>query len=195
MLPKLSFSFFTGKSGRKAQSFVLMAAMMLTSVLGVPGLAAASTGAAFSDEETAKSDKNSSAKEGGNKSDKAETKADSKTSPAEMAKIVEALEERVRQLEEKLAKANPSSPAAAVAMPLKPTEIEAAAKAGTVTAVQDDAKKEEMKKNDGVLKFFRDMEVSGIVDGYYSYNNNKVDMFTQGRAFDVRHNAFSLQLA
>ena len=46
-----------------------------------------------------------------------------------------------------------------------------------------------------MLKFFRDVEVSGIVDGYYSYNNNKVDMFTQGRAFDVRHNAFSLQLA
>jgi hypothetical protein len=51
------------------------------------------------------------------------------------------------------------------------------------------------KKDDGALSFFKDVEVSGIVDGYYGYNSNKVDMFTQGRAFDVRHNAFSLQLA
>jgi hypothetical protein len=53
------------------------------------------------------------------------------------------------------------------------------------------------KKDDnaGTLNFFKEVEVSGIVDGYYSYNNNKVDLFTQGRAFDVRHNAFSLQLA
>lgn len=200
MLSTLSFfSVFLGKSGRKIQSFALIAALLLTSALSVPGLAATSTGDTFNDEGTAKSEKGVTKKEGAeSKPGKAETKAESKTSPAEMAKIVEALEERVRQLEEKLARVNPAAPsstesvATAAATPAKPAE---SAEAVKTVVVQDDAKKEEAKKNDGVLKFFRDVEVSGIVDGYYSYNNNKVDMFTQGRAFDVRHNAFSLQLA
>ena len=53
------------------------------------------------------------------------------------------------------------------------------------------------KKDDNAstLNFFKDVEVSGIVDGYYGYNSNKVDLSSQLRAFDVRHNAFSLQLA
>ncbi|MBS1810729.1 MAG: porin [Acidobacteria bacterium] len=108
---------------------------------------------------------------------------------AELEKTINALEERIRQLEERLAKT--TSPVA--------TPATATATAPTAAA-QDDLKKEvatlkeEVKKNEGALGFLRDVEVSGIVDGYYSYNNNKVDMFTQGRAFDVRHNAFSLQL-
>jgi len=126
---------------------------------------------------------------------KAESKSEAKTNSAEMAKMIEALEERVRQLEAKLAKMESA----------QTTEVAAAAKAtAPVVGKPDDvaeikkevaAIQEEAKKNDGVLKFFRDVEVNGVVDGYYSYNNNKVDLFTQGRAFDVRHNAFSLQLA
>jgi hypothetical protein len=109
--------------------------------------------------------------------------------PAELEKTINALEERIRQLEEKLAKADTIS---------TPKTTENASTPVAVT--QDDLKKEvatlkeEVKKNEGSLGFLRDVEVSGIVDGYYSYNNNKVDMFSQGRAFDVRHNAFSLQL-
>lgn len=110
--------------------------------------------------------------------------------PAEVLKTVNALEDRIRQLEEKLAKLS------------SPEVSPAAAPTPAVAAKQtDDLKKEvatlkeEVKKSEGLLGFLRDVEVSGIVDGYYSYNNNKVDMFTQGRAFDVRHNAFSLQLA
>lgn len=106
-----------------------------------------------------------------------------------MLKLVEALEERVRQLEAKLAKAEAAKTTdTATAGAVKVEEMAEVRK--EVAAIQEEA-----KKNDGVLKFFRDVEVSGIVDGYYSYNNNKVDMFTQGRAFDVRHNAFSMQLA
>ena len=104
----------------------------------------------------------------------------------ELAKIIEALEERIRQLEARLAKLDGD--------PVKPTDVAKATEVAEIkkeiAAIQDDA-----KKNDGLMKFFRDVEVSGIVDGYYSFNNNKVDMFTQGRAFDVRHNSFSLQLA
>ncbi len=112
-------------------------------------------------------------------------KADNRPA-AEMARIIEALEERVRQLEEKLNRMTEPADVPAVARPAAlPERIEAAVQA------QDDEK----KQNDGILKFFKDVEVSGVVDGYYSYNNNKIDMFTQGRAFDVRHNSFSLQLA
>lgn len=114
--------------------------------------------------------------------------------PTEMIKLISALEDRIRLLEEKLAAAN--KPAAATA-----TTTTAGTATVATPVVQDDIKKEvatlkeEVKKQEGVLGFLRDVEVSGIVDGYYSYNNNKVNMFTQGRAFDVRHNAFSLQLA
>ncbi len=113
-------------------------------------------------------------------------------SPAsEVARVVEALEERIRQLEEKLArlteeKAAPRSVAGPTAVPDDVADL----KKEIATM------KEEAKKDQGSFSnFFRNVEVNGIVDGYYSYNNNKVDMFTQGRAFDVRHNAFSLQMA
>jgi hypothetical protein len=128
-----------------------------------------------------------------NKATRIETKTETK-SAAEMAKVVEALEERLRVLEEKLAKltATPTTPTTG-----ETAKAEDAAKAAAIAEIKTEvaAIQDEAKKNDGILKFFRDVEVSGIVDGYYSYNNNKVDMFTQGRAFDVRHNAFSLQLA
>jgi hypothetical protein len=101
---------------------------------------------------------------------------------AEMAKAIEALEARIRLLEERLTKPGNAAPEA------KPEEV-------TELKKEVAALRTEVKQNDGAQKFFRDVEVSGIVDGYYSYNTNKVDMFTQGRAFDVRHNAFSLQLA
>src|SRR5262249_31219045 len=121
-----------------------------------------------------------------------------------------ALEERVRQLEARLAKmeatqttdvaagaAVTTAEAAVTTAEAARTAAKAAPGADGVAEVKKEvaAIQEEAKKNDGALKFFRDVEVSGIVDGYYSFNNNKVDMFTQGRAFDVRHNAFSLQLA
>ena len=116
----------------------------------------------------------------------APTKAVAKSAADELAKTVEALEERIRQLEARLAKLSDD--------PVKPADVAKATEVAEIkkeiVAIQDDA-----KKNGGLMKFFRDVEVSGIVDGYYSFNNNKVDMFTQGRAFDVRHNAFSLQLA
>lgn len=124
----------------------------------------------------------------------AANKVVAKTAAEELAKTIEALEERIRLLEARLARLDSpaATPATTAAKPA--TDVAKAAEVAEIkkeiVAIQDDA-----KKNNEVLKFFRDVEVSGIVDGYYSYNNNKVDMFTQGRAFDVRHNAFSLQLA
>jgi hypothetical protein len=136
-----------------------------------------------------KNDKNISDKKTGDEK-AASTKVEGKDY-SDMVKLVSALEERVRQLEAKLAKVE-AAQTADVAGPVKTVT-----KADEVTEIKKEiaAIQEEAKKNEGALKFFRDVEFSGIVDGYYSFNNNKVDMFTQGRAFDVRHNAFSLQLA
>jgi hypothetical protein len=136
-----------------------------------------------------KSDKNIRDKKNGDEKT-ASTKGEGKDY-GDMLKLVDALEERIRQLEAKLAKveATQSADVAGVVKTVTKTDEVAEIKK-EVAAIQEEA-----KKNDGALKFLRDVEVSGIVDGYYSFNNNKVDMFTQGRAFDVRHNAFSLQLA
>ena len=121
---------------------------------------------------------------------KAETKPETKKDAAENSRVIEALEERIRQLEEKLTALTNGAPAkAAPAASPAATATNNAVSAAPV--VQEPAKKDD----NPTLNFFKDVEVSGLVDGYYSYNNNKVDMFTQGRAFDVRHNAFSLQLA
>lgn len=120
---------------------------------------------------------------------------------AELEKTVNALEERIRQLEEKLAKLNAAEAAKPAATVATATTAAAVVTPSAVAVAQDDLKKEvatlkeEVKKNEGFIGFLKDVEVSGVVDGYFSYNNNKVDMFTQGRAFDVRHNAMSLQLA
>jgi Putative beta-barrel porin-2, OmpL-like. bbp2 len=125
---------------------------------------------------------------------------------SETSRIIELLEERVRALEEKISQLTGASapketvatttaavPAAGGFAVNVPSMTATATPAAAPTAVvAQDAKPD---PNAGALNFFKDVEVSGIVDGYYSYNNNKVDMFTQNRAFDVRHNAFSLQLA
>jgi hypothetical protein len=122
-------------------------------------------------------------------------KPDAGTNPAETAKVIEALEERIRLLEEKLARLSGEGPAltAKTGNEIKSSEVKADAIDEIRKEVQE--MKDETKKNESFTNFFRTVEVSGVVDGYYSFNNNEVDMFTQGRAFDVRHNAFSLQLA
>ncbi len=122
-------------------------------------------------------------------------KATAPSKPNETGKLIEALEERIRQLEEKLSKLTeltgraPAAPKPALNALAHPTP------AATLASQPALAVQEPKKDDHPALNFFKDVELSGMVDGYYSYNNNKVDMFTQGRAFDVRHNAFSLQLA
>lgn len=135
----------------------------------------------------------------GLKKDLADAKSETKNEPTktETARVIEALEERIRLLEEKLTKLTEGPAQPPVASVARVTPVASVAPVASTAAptakveVQDAAKKDD----NPTLNFFKDVEVSGIVDGYYSYNNNKVDMFTQGRAFDVRHNAFSLQLA
>jgi hypothetical protein len=165
---------------KKFGSFALSACLLLSSLTGPAFASDLTTGS----EDKTKTSVGTVSGEDGAKKDAAPAK------PTETGKSIEALEERIRLLEEKLAKlAEP--PATAIKAPVTTTAtVPATAMPKPELAVQ------ESKKDDHpVLNFFKDVELSGIVDGYYSYNNNKVDMFTQGRAFDVRHNAFSLQLA
>jgi hypothetical protein len=169
-------------------AFTLFLDMVLFDVALTQELRAMKSGAANAVVED-KNDKNIRNKKIGDEN-AASTKVEGRNYE-DMLKLVGALEERVRQLEAKLARVEATQTADVAG------SVKTVTKADEVTEVKKEiaAIQEEGRKNEGALKFFRDVEVSGVVDGYYSFNNNKVDMFTQGRAFDVRHNAFSLQLA
>jgi hypothetical protein len=129
-------------------------------------------------------------------------RADGKIDPEELARIVAALEDRIRDLESKLA-AKEAKETAAPAINTAANSNNAAPAAPAVAAQEvADLKKElsamqeDAKKNSGFINFFRDVEVSGLVDGYYSYNFNRPDgRVNTGRAFDPRDNSFSLNLA
>ncbi|HKV39256.1 MAG TPA: porin, partial [Blastocatellia bacterium] len=63
-----------------------------------------------------------------------------------------------------------------------------------VATIQD-AKKEEDKAISPIMAFLKATEISGFVDGYYSYSFNRPDGDLQLRNFDTKHNQFSLNLA
>lgn len=120
-------------------------------------------------------------------------KVDGKVDAEELVRIVTALEERIRDLEAKLAvktsSAAPISPNLAETINEQTVQIADLKK--EVSTIQEDA-----KKNSGFVNFFREVEVSGLVDGYYGYNFNRPDgRVNTGRAFDTQDNSFSLNLA
>ena len=112
----------------------------------------------------------------------------------EMVRLITELESRIQQLEQRLAVLSAGAPETTHTI-----RVEQAPSATTPQTEKIEKEvadlKEEAKQNGQFLKFLKDVQVTGVVDGYYSYNTNQVDMFTQGRAFDVRHNSFSLQMA
>jgi Putative beta-barrel porin-2, OmpL-like. bbp2 len=181
----LQISTNTALCRQSLMALVLFSASVLMMAAAMSDVAFAQQ---FNDETSAKSEKKTKKKE------MTESKADARTNTAETAKMIEALEERIRLLEEKLARPSGKAPAltAKTGDEIKSSEVKADAIDEIKKEVQE--MKDEVKKNESFTNFFRTVEVSGVVDGYYGYNNNEVDMFT-GRAFDVRHNAFSLQLA
>ena len=77
--------------------------------------------------------------------------------------------------------------AAGLALRLPAVDFLAAPAAAQATGAQDNA---------AIFEFFRSVELSGIVDAYYTYNFNEpaTGSFTPLRNFDVRHNQFSVAL-
>jgi Putative beta-barrel porin-2, OmpL-like. bbp2 len=91
----------------------------------------------------------------------------------EMRQMVEQLQARIAQLEAENSKT--TTALATKATPKKPQADSADRK---------------------VLDFFRDLTISGTVDGYYSYNFNKpIGRISLLRAYDVMSNSFSLNQA
>jgi hypothetical protein len=72
---------------------------------------------------------------------------------------------------------------------LSPVAYNAAAGAAQAGSAQS--------SDDSFLAFFRSVEVSGFIDGYYGWNFNRPVTGRSGieRNFDVQHNSFSLSLA
>ena len=130
--------------------------------------------------------------------------ADSVTTE-EMMLVIRRLEERVKELETKLAKTEGASvgsaPINAVTGQSAQPTAEGAAKPADMSAMEtkakpDDAKAQEEKENAGILSFFRKTEVTGFVDVYYGYNFNRpAGDNTPLRNFDIKHNQFALNLA
>lgn len=103
----------------------------------------------------------------------------------EMMSTVRRLEDRVKELEAKLAKTETASES-------RTESVKTVAE--TVTKMQE-AKQKEDKENGGFLSFFRSTEIFGFVDAYYGYNFNRPPGDTaQLRNFDTKHNQFALNL-
>ena len=124
-------------------------------------------------------------------------RAQEQSPPAGNPETVE-LRRRVKELEERLKKLEAAQPPSNAAVSFVKTALPGDATAPPVTnpapPAQDDEKSKSQDK--GVLNFFREVEVSGFIDGYYGYNFNKpAGRINVLRNFDTRSNQFALNLA
>jgi hypothetical protein len=108
---------------------------------------------------------------------------------AELRRRVKELEDRLGKLEAQRATNTTAASAENVSL--------ASAKSPETEAAQPPKPDSNSKSQDsGFLDFFRKVEVSGFIDGYYSYNFNKPAGRTNVlRNFDTRNNEFALNLA
>lgn len=119
------------------------------------------------------------------------------------------LRRRIKELEERLEKLEarqqpPSETAAATpaitnasltTAPQTTTPADAPKETAAATASTQTADPGQTA-GDGVLGFFKQVEVTGFVDGYYSYNFNKpFGRLNQLRSYETRNNEFALNLA
>jgi hypothetical protein len=102
----------------------------------------------------------------------------------EMLATIKRLEERVKELEANLHKADAENSESATAVKTVQQNL---------TNLQEETAKED-KKNAGFVSFFRSTEISGLVDTYYGYNFNRPSSDNQLRNFDTKHNQFGLNL-
>ena len=112
----------------------------------------------------------------------------SDTETAELRRRVKELEERLEKLEARKSEESAATPVASVA-----ADASVSAEVKTTPTAQPEGAKSE---DEGFLEFFRKVEVSGFVDGYYSYNFNKPAGRTNVlRNFDTKNNQFALNMA
>jgi len=117
--------------------------------------------------------------------------------PANSSETVE-LRRRVKELEERLNKLEAAQLPNTGRVSFDKTTFTVGPTPSPVTnpapPAQDDDKAK--SKDQGVLNFFREVEVSGFIDGYYGYNFNKpAGRINVLRNFDTRSNQFALNLA
>src|SRR5262249_29902117 len=111
----------------------------------------------------------------------------------ERAATIRGLEQRVKELENRLDKPAPAPAENPLAVKAVKTVSDDAAK--PESAKTKEQKAEEDKLNASVLSFFRSTEISGFVDAYYGYNFNHPGVDTQLRNFDTKSSQFSLNMA
>ncbi|HYJ47218.1 MAG TPA: outer membrane beta-barrel protein, partial [Pyrinomonadaceae bacterium] len=113
--------------------------------------------------------------------------ASENTETAELRRRVRELEERLGKLEAERATSSSGTTANGSLVAAPPVEPAGAKEPEPAKAKSQDG---------GILDFFRKVEVSGFIDGYYSYNFNKPSGRTNVlRNFDTRNNEFALNLA
>lgn len=107
---------------------------------------------------------------------------------AELRRRVQALEERLEKLE-----AQQQRQRQAEESPAKESAVAPVPGASPVAETPAPPKPPE---EDGLLNFFKQTEVSGFIDTYYSYNFNRPASRTnEARSFDRRHNQFAFNVA
>ena len=107
---------------------------------------------------------------------------------AELRRLIAELEERLAKVEARKGASEAPGPAGQESAPKEVVVAEVANNA-------PDAKPTAPAWEDGFRRFFKEVEVSGFVDGYYGYNFNKpAGRTTQLRSFETRNNEFALNL-
>jgi hypothetical protein len=116
-------------------------------------------------------------------------------SPAQDSETAE-LRRRVHELEERLGKLEAQRATNSAAATAENVSLASAQPTETTTAATQPQPNKAKSEDEGFLDFFRKVEVSGFIDGYYSYNFNKPANRTNVlRNFDTRNNEFALNLA
>lgn len=109
------------------------------------------------------------------------------------------LRRRIKELEERLEKLEAQQkPAANAPVSFEKATYSTSEVTPTDTIPATSTQSDDQAKSNGnsVLKFFKEVEVSGFIDGYYSYNFNKpAGRTNQLRSYETRNNEFALNLA
>ncbi len=109
----------------------------------------------------------------------------------ELRRRVKELEERLNKLE---AEQPPRNAPVSFVKTAFPGDVIPSPTTNPASPAQEDDKSKSQDK--GVSNFFREVELSGFIDGYYGYNFNKpAGRINVLRNFDTRSNQFALNLA